>query len=214
MTDPRDMQAPSGFHERSLRRDDLDPDPVAQFRSWLSDAERARIDLPNAMGLATSDAAGRPSVRHVLLRGLDERGFSFFTNLASRKGRELAENPHASVVFLWKELDRQVGASGTVTPMSRGDSEAYFATRPRAARIGTWASRQSEVLVDRRELEARVAAAEARFSGEDVPLPDFWGGFLLRPETIEFWQGRESRLHDRFRYTRQDGGWHIDRLFP
>ncbi|MEX2276131.1 MAG: pyridoxamine 5'-phosphate oxidase [Actinomycetota bacterium] len=214
MSDPRDMQARSGFHERTLRRHDLRADPIEQFRSWLSDAERARIPLPNAMSLATADANGRPSARHVLLRGLDERGFTFFTNLASRKGRDLAENPHASIVFLWKELDRQVGASGAVSSLTREESSAYFATRPRAAKIGAWASRQSEILADRAELEERVQAADGRFPGEDVPLPGFWGGFALRAETIEFWQGREDRLHDRFRYARDAGGWRIDRLSP
>ena len=208
------MQAPSGFHERRLSRDDLDPDPIVQFRSWLSEADRAQIPLPNAMGLATADAEGRPSVRHVLLRGLDERGFAFFTNHTSRKGRELAENPHAAIVFLWKELDRQVSASGSVSPLSREESAIYFASRPRAARIGAWASRQSAVLDDREELQARVAAVEARFPADDVPLPEFWGGFVLRPEWFEFWQGRESRLHDRFRYARDQNRWHIERLYP
>ena len=208
------MQAPSGFHERRLSHDDLDPDPIVQFRSWLSEADRAQIPLPNAMGLATADAEGRPSVRHVLLRGLDERGFAFFTNHTSRKGRELAENPHAAIVFLWKELDRQVSASGSVSPLSREESAVYFASRPRAARIGAWASRQSAVLGDREELQARVAAVEARFPADDVPLPEFWGGFVLRPEWFEFWQGRESRLHDRFRYAREQNRWHIERLYP
>lgn len=211
------MQGSTGsHHDHELRRRDLDPDPIAQFRAWIGEAERASITLPNAMGLATADALGRPSVRHVLLRGLDARGFVFFTNHGSRKARQLAENPNAAVVFLWRELDRQVNATGTVSALGRDESAAYFRTRPRGARIGAWASRQSEVLTGRDELAERVAEVEARFAqSADVPLPDFWGGFVLRPETIEFWQGREDRLHDRFRYSRQgEAAWRIERLFP
>jgi pyridoxamine 5'-phosphate oxidase len=209
------MQAPSGSHDHELHRRDLDPDPIAQFRAWLDEAERAPIPLPNAMALATADAAGRPSVRHVLLRGLDDRGFAFFTNHGSRKARQLAVNPHAAVVFLWKGLDRQVNATGIVEALSREESEAYFRTRPRGAQIGAWASRQSEVLTRRDELTDRVGAIEERFAGSEVPLPGFWGGFVLRPDAIEFWQGRESRLHDRFRYSRDLGSiWRIDRLSP
>ncbi|MEX0989360.1 MAG: pyridoxamine 5'-phosphate oxidase [Actinomycetota bacterium] len=214
MTDPRDMRAPSGFHERELRRRDLDPDPIAQFRTWLADAEGAGATLPNAMGLATADASGRPSARHVLLRGLDERGFTFYTNHDSRKGRQLAENPNAAIVFLWKELDRQVTSTGTVRTLSREESEAYFRGRPRTAQLGAWASHQSAVLPDRSLLEDRAREAERRFVDGDVPLPDFWGGFVLSPETIEFWQGRNDRLHDRFRYTSSASGWEIDRLSP
>jgi pyridoxamine 5'-phosphate oxidase len=212
------MNAPTGFHEdRPLDREDLFDDPVAQFNRWLEAAERAGVSLPNAMALATADADGRPSVRHVLLRGLDDRGFSFFTNRESRKGRQLAENPHAALVFLWKELDRQVNVTGAATLLPDHESDAYFASRPRDARIGAWASAQSAVLAGREELDERVRAAEGRFAGVDVPRPPHWGGYLVRPETIEFWQGRAHRLHDRFRYTREDaapGRWRIERLSP
>ena len=216
MTDPRNMRAPTGFHQdRALDRDDLLDDPLAQFLRWLTDAEAAGVPLPNAMGVATADADGRPSVRHVLLRGVDERGFEFLTNYDSRKGRQLAANPHAGLVFLWKELDRQVNVTGRVSRSSEASSDAYFAARPRDAQLGAWASRQSAVLGGREELEAQIAEAAARFPGE-VPRPPFWGGFLVHPETIEFWQGRQHRLHDRFRYARAASGeaWHIERLSP
>jgi pyridoxamine 5'-phosphate oxidase len=215
MSDPRAMNAPSGFHDDlPLRREDLLDDPIEQFRRWLGDAESAGIPLPNAMAVATADAEGRPSVRHVLLRGVDERGFTFFTNYDSRKGRQLAENPHAGLVFLWKLLDRQVNATGTAERVDPAESDAYFATRPREARLGAWASAQSSVLDSREELERRVAEADERFAGVEVPRPPNWGGFLVRPDTVEFWQGRRSRLHDRFRYAREDGRWRIDRLSP
>ncbi len=208
------MRAPSGFHEdRPLDRDDLLDDPIELFLRWLGDAEAAGVPLPNAMAVATADAEGRPSVRHVLLRGVDERGFEFFTNYGSHKGRDLAANPHAGLVFLWKELDRQVHAAGPVTRSSDAASDAYFATRPRDAQLGAWASRQSEALADRAELDARLEGAAIRFPGE-VPRPPHWGGFLVAPSTVEFWQGRRHRLHDRFRYTRQPIGWRIERLFP
>jgi pyridoxamine 5'-phosphate oxidase len=218
MTDPRAMNAPTGSHEdRALDIGDLQDDPLAVFRSWLDAAEQAGVALPNAMAVATADAHGRPSVRHVLLRGLDERGFGFYTNRESRKGRQLAENPHAALVFLWKKLDRQVNVTGRATPLPDEESDAYFASRPRDARIGAWASPQSAVLAGREDLDERVRAVEKRFAGADVPRPPYWGGYVLRPETIEFWQGRAHRLHDRFRYTREDaavGGWRIERLSP
>ena len=200
--------------ERALHRRDLQPDPMAQFTSWLGDAEAAGVPLPNAMGLATADGEGRPSVRHVLLRGVDD-GFVFFTNYESRKGRQLSENPQAALVFLWKALERQVNVTGTVARVSTEESEAYFRTRPREARIGAWASPQSRVLASREELAARVGEIEARYPDE-IPLPPFWGGYRLTPDSIEFWQGRLHRLHDRFRYSRDAGGgdWRADRLSP
>jgi pyridoxamine 5'-phosphate oxidase len=215
MTDPRDMQAPTGFHEdRPLDRDDLDLDPIEQFRVWLADAEAAGLALPNAMALATAERSGRPSVRHVLLRGVDGHGFTFFTNYESRKGRQLADQPWAALVFLWKELDRQVHVNGHVERVSASESDEYFATRPRDAQMGAWASRQSQVLSGREELETRLADMEARFPGE-VPRPPHWGGFRLIPTSIEFWQGRRHRLHDRFLYSAMDGGgWSVDRLSP
>jgi pyridoxamine 5'-phosphate oxidase len=204
-----------GTHdEAGLARRDLDPDPVRQLRAWLEDASRAGVPFPEAMALATADGAGRPSVRHVLMKGLDERGVLFFTNLGSRKARDLAENPRAAAVFLWRELDRQVSVAGPVEPASREEAEAYFRTRPREARIATWASRQSEPVSSRAELDAAFRAADERFPGDDVPLPPHWGGFRIMPETFEFWKGREHRLHDRFRYTRTADGWTLERLYP
>jgi pyridoxamine 5'-phosphate oxidase len=214
----RGMRSASGFHpDRTLERDDLMNDPVAQFRRWLEDAEAEGVPLPNAMALATADADGRPSVRHVLLRGLDARGFVFYTNRESRKGRELAANPNAALVFLWKELDRQVSVGGRVELVSDDESDAYYAERPRDAQLGAWASPQSHVLGTRAQLEHRLAEAEARYHGQDVPRPAFWGGYRVVPASIEFWQGRAFRLHDRFRYTRDDAedtGWLVERLAP
>jgi len=214
MSDPSLMRAPSGFHEdRPLDPDDLLEDPIEQFRRWLADAEAAGVLLPNAMAIATADAHGRPSVRHVLLRGLDERGFRFFTNRHSRKGRQLAENPWASLVFLWKELDRQVTVAGRVEPLPDEESDAYFAGRPRDAQLGAWASEQSTIIEGRDVLDLAVAEAEARFPGE-VPRPPHWGGYVLAPHTIEFWQGRRHRLHDRLVFTSEPDGWRVDRLAP
>jgi pyridoxamine 5'-phosphate oxidase len=215
MTDPKDMRAPTGFHDdQPLDRDDLLGDPVDQFRLWLADAESAGVPLPNAMALATTDHVGRPSVRHVLLRGVDHRGFTFFTNYESRKGRQLAEHPFAALVFLWKQLDRQVHVAGPVERVAEAASDEYFATRPRDAQLGAWASHQSEVLTSREELESRLAAMDARFPVE-VPRPSGWGGFIVLPETIEFWQGRRHRLHDRFLYSAVEGGvWRVERLSP
>ena len=210
--------ASQGSHEhRELRRADLHPDPIGQFLRWFGDAEAAGIALPNAMALATTGADGRPSVRHVLLRAADRRGFVFYTNHGSRKGRQLDENPRAAIVFLWNVLDRQVCVSGDVRRVDDEESDAYLATRPREAQIGAWASAQSSVLRDRRELEERVAEAAARFREGPIPRPPHWGGYRLIPDTVEFWQGREFRLHDRFRYARDDGeraGWRVERLSP
>lgn len=198
------------LHER-----DLDEDPVAQFGLWLSQARDAGITFPEAMTLATADASGKPSARTVLLRGVDELGFVFFTNYESRKGTELAENPNAALTFFWKELERQVCVAGTVARTSVEESEVYFRTRPREARLGAWTSMQSRTVGSREELEAAFREMEARFPGDDIPLPPHWGGFRLTPEAIEFWKGRAHRLHDRFRYTRRaGGGWDRVRLWP
>ena len=199
----------------ALSQRDLDLDPIAQFRIWLEDARTAGIQFPETMALATADPEGRPSVRHVLLRGLDQRGFVFYTSYESRKGRELAGNPWAALAFYWRELERQVCVTGTVERTTREESEAYFRTRPREARLGAWASRQSAVAASREELDDRYREIEQRYPGEDIPLPPHWGGFRLLPDTIEFWKGREHRLHDRIRYTRRpDGAWTIERLYP
>jgi pyridoxamine 5'-phosphate oxidase len=182
---------------------------------WFADAVAAEIAEPNAMSLATADADGAPSVRIVLLKGYDERGFVFFTNYDSRKGRELAANPRAALLFAWLDLERQVRVTGPVERVARAETEAYFATRPRGAQLGAWASPQSAVIDGREELERRLAAVEARFADTQVPPPPHWGGFRVRPETVEFWQGRPDRLHDRLRYRqRADGGWRLERLAP
>jgi pyridoxamine 5'-phosphate oxidase len=192
---------------------DLDPDPVVALRAWLDEAAEASPQ-PDAMVVATSTARGRPSARVVLLRGLDERGLVFFTNRTSRKGRELAENPHAAVVFHWWELGRQVRVEGGVEEVAREESEAYWSTRPLPSRLAAWASPQSQRLDGPEELEARVASAEGRFGDGNVPLPDFWGGFRVVPAAFEFWTHRDDRLHDRIAYELGPGGWTRTRLAP
>jgi pyridoxamine 5'-phosphate oxidase len=190
-------------------------DPLSRFRDWQAEAAAAGVTLPDAMTLATADEGGRPSARTVLLKGVDERGFVFFTNYESRKGRELAANPHAALVFLWHtEPRRQVLVTGSVERVPREESEAYFATRDAGSRLGAWASRQSSILASRADLERAYEEAGERF-GDDVPLPDWWGGYVLRPQTIEFWESRPNRLHERVRYTRSDdGSWQEAVLSP
>jgi pyridoxamine 5'-phosphate oxidase len=203
------------YTKGGLRRADLDPNPLVQFQKWFEQALTAQLIEPSAMTLATADKQGRPSTRIVLLKGVDERGFTFFTNYESRKGRELAENPRASLVLYWAELERQVCIAGDVAKTSREESEKYFASRPRGSQLGAWTSKQSSVVPDRSFLEAELQKVEARFAGRDVATPPYWGGYLLTPIRIEFWQGRPNRLHDRFQYERQpDGSWRIDRLSP
>jgi pyridoxamine 5'-phosphate oxidase len=198
-----------------LRATDLDPDPLEQFTCWLADATGAGVYLPEAMTLATSSAAGVPSARVVLLRGFDDRGFTWYTNRDSAKGTELAENPRAALVFHWNALHRQVRISGDVETVATHESEAYFVGRPRGSQLSAWASPQSQVLRSREDLEAKAAELEARFPDE-VPLPPFWGGYRVVPQTYEFWAGRRDRMHDRFRYRRGDNGdgWTIERLAP
>lgn len=197
-----------------LELERLPSDPVVLFRRWFEDAERAGIRLPNAIALATASADGRPSIRHVLLRGIEDRGFVFYTNHGSRKGGELAENPRAALSIYWRELDRQISVTGDVSRVSDEESDAYFATRPRDARLGAWASRQSTELASRDELMERFAAFDAEYPGDQVPRPPFWGGYRIEPLTVEFWQGRQHRLHDRFHYERAGDGWTIRRLSP
>jgi pyridoxamine 5'-phosphate oxidase len=197
-----------------LREQDVDPDPLRQFERWFGDASAAGIRAPEATALATASAAGAPSVRTVLLKGADERGFVFFTNYESRKGRELVENPRAALLFHWDALGRQVRVEGTVGRVVRAESEAYFRTRPRGGQLGALASRQSEPIASREALEARFSAAEVEHEGREIELPAYWGGFRLTPETYEFWQHRDNRLHDRLRYRRDGERWAIERLQP
>jgi pyridoxamine 5'-phosphate oxidase len=192
---------------------ELEDDPIAQLQAWLEEARDA-VPQPDAMMLATADAQGRPSARVVLLRGIDERGLAFFTNLTSRKADELRQNPRAAVVLHWWELGRQVRVEGAVVEISDEESTAYWKSRPRASQIAGWASPQSQSLKDRSDLDARVAEVEERFDGGEVLLPPFWGGYRLVPDSIEFWAHQDSRLHDRIRYARSGTGWQCDRLAP
>ena len=196
-----------------LHRSALAEDPIEQFRDWYQRALR-EVPLADAMTLATVGADGAPDARMVLLKGFGPEAFRFFTNLTSAKAKQLEAAPRAALVLYWRELDRQVRVRGPVEPLPDAASEEYFASRPREAQIGAWASPQSAPIPDREALDARVAEAECRFSGGEVPRPDFWGGYALRPQQIEFWQGQAARLHDRFLYTREDGGWRLERLAP
>ncbi|HEX7291428.1 MAG TPA: pyridoxamine 5'-phosphate oxidase [Conexibacter sp.] len=199
----------------ALTEDDLLPDPIALVQRWFAEAEAAGVEQHDAMTLATARPDGRPSARAVLLKGIDARGFAFFTNYESRKGRELDANPYAALVLLWTPLQRQVRVSGRVERLSAEASDAYFATRPRGSQLGAWASQQSRPLPDRAVLEAHWAELEARHAGTAVPRPPHWGGYRVEPDEIELWQGRADRLHDRFRYLRApDGGWTHERLAP
>jgi pyridoxamine 5'-phosphate oxidase len=199
----------------SLDVADVDRNPFRQFDAWFAQAVDAKLPEPNTMTLATVDSRGRPSARIVLVKGVDERGFVFFTNYESRKGRELADKPHASLLFYWIELERQVRIEGTVVKASAAESDQYYESRPLGSRIGAWASEQSQVIESRAVLEAREKEISAKY-GEHPPRPPHWGGYRLIPEAIEFWQGRPSRLHDRLLYTRavEGGDWQIARLSP
>ena len=199
---------------RPLLEEDVHPDPLRQFAAWFDEARRAEIRAPEAAALATATADGRPSVRMVLVKAFDERGFAFYTGTESRKGRELRSNPAAALLFFWDALGRQVRIEGAVEPLTRAESETYFSTRPPASRLSAWASPQSSVVESRAWLEGRVADAAARFHAADVPLPAAWGGFRLAPEVYELWQHREDRLHDRLRYVREGDGWRLERLAP
>ena len=210
---------PQAFREaamaRGLSRDALDPDPIRQFQRWFEEAIAQDIPEPNAMSLATVDTRGQPYIRTVLLKLYDTSGFVFFTNYESRKARQIGENPRVSLLFPWVALARQLQIVGTARRIPTAESLKYFATRPRGSQIGAWASPQSRVITTRSLLEEKVAEIKRHFAEGQIPLPDFWGGYRVEPEMIELWQGRESRLHDRFQYVRdQDRNWLIERLAP
>jgi pyridoxamine 5'-phosphate oxidase len=210
LADLRKDYSLAGLTEKELARD-----PFRQFEKWFQEAEAAKIPEPNAMILATATRDGRPSARTVLLKGLDGRGFVFYSSYESRKGRELENNPRASLVFPWVALERQVLVEGVVATVAREESEAYFHSRPRTSQLAAWVSQQSAIVSGRAVLDDSMKAVEKKYAGQEVPLPPQWGGWRLAPETVEFWQGRRSRLHDRLRFRREkDGAWSVERVAP
>ena len=202
------------MQETYLDRRDLLPDPLAQFALWYREAQQSTVALPHAMALATADAQGRPSARMVLLKECDQRGFVFYTNSNSHKGRDLSQNPRAALVFHWEPLRKQVRVEGAVERVSSEEADAYFATRPRGSQLGAWASPQSESIPDRTALERETDQLEAHYAERDVPRPPHWNGYRVCPDTLEFWVDRASRLHDRFEYRRSSQGWQIRQLAP
>ncbi len=202
------------YTRAGLRESEIHRDPIEQFRRWFEEVQAANLHEPNAMIVATATAGGKPSARTVLLKGFDDRGFVFYTNYEGGKARDLLENPRAALLFYWGELERQVRIEGRAERIAAEESDAYFASRPRGSQLGAWASEQSRPVADRAALEARLREVERRFGEGEVPRPPFWGGYRVKPEIIEFWQGRENRLHDRLLYRRENGGWEIERLQP
>ena len=202
------------MQETYLDRRNLLPDPLAQFALWYREAQQSTVALPHAMALATADAQGRPSARMVLLKECDQRGFVFYTNSNSHKGRDLSQNPRAALVFHWEPLRKQVRVEGAVERVSSEEADAYFATRPRGSQLGAWASPQSESIPDRTALERETDQLEAHYAERDVPRPPHWNGYRVCPDTLEFWVDRASRLHDRFEYRRSSQGWQIRQLAP
>ena len=199
----------SGLDEAGMQ-----PDPMVQFEAWFENVVEANLHEPNAMILATASDDGRPSARTVLLKGYDGRGFVFYTNYEGRKARDLEANPSCALLFYWGELERQVRVEGRASRLPSRESDAYFASRPRGSRLGAWASEQSRPVRDRSVLEERIKALEAEYQNREIPRPPFWGGYRVEPEAIEFWQGRENRLHDRIAYRREEGVWRLERLQP
>lgn len=216
MNQPIDIAAlRHDYVAHGLRRSDLDPDPFRQFGIWFGEAAAAQIRDVNAMALATATRDGKPSVRVVLLKGISERGFVFFTNYGSEKGRQLEENPHASLNLFWVQLERQIRITGVVERTTREESEEYFHSRPIGSQLSAWASQQSAAIASREALETQLALVTEQYAGGVIPLPPHWGGYRVVPSTIEFWQGRADRLHDRLRYSRtNDGRWAIERVSP
>ncbi len=203
------------YSTRGLNESDLAPSPFTQFRRWYEEAVAANVIEPNAMTLATATRDGVPSARTILLKGFDERGFVFYTNYESQKGKELAENPNAALVFYWASFERQIRITGVINKISSEESESYFRSRPKGAQLGAWVSLQSQVIPNREVLEERLTELMNELADtENIPVPPYWGGYCLAPREIEFWQGRINRLHDRFRYTRLNGDWKIERLSP
>jgi pyridoxamine 5'-phosphate oxidase len=202
------------YRRAALTEADVDADPMVQFHRWFDEAVKAEVNEPNAMCLATASPDSYPSARIVLLKEADDRGFVFYTDYRSRKGQELADNPHAALCFFWPELERQVRIAGAVQRVSRAESDAYFQSRPQPSRVGAWTSWQSSVLTSRDDLERELATNAGKFGEGHVPLPDHWGGYRVVPEELEFWQGRPSRLHDRIQFRRESGAWRRRRLSP
>ncbi|TNE72755.1 pyridoxamine 5'-phosphate oxidase [bacterium] len=202
------------YAKAELSENDVDADPIVQFQTWFEQAAKAEVPEPNAMSIATVSASGKPSNRVVLLKGFDERGFVFYTNYNSRKGHEIENNPNVSLLFFWPELERQIRIEGIAEKISTADSMKYFFSRPVASQLGAWASAQSAIIEGRNILEKKMTELTDSFSGRDIPFPQFWGGFRVVPESIEFWQGRKSRLHDRIQYLKHGDVWRIQRLSP
>jgi pyridoxamine 5'-phosphate oxidase len=203
------------YQLQSLLEKEVDANPLKQFETWWQQAIESKIEEPNAMTLATCTASGKPSARIVLLKGITENGFIFFTNYTSRKGKEIEENPFVSLLFFWKEMERQVRIEGSIKKVSAAESDDYFCSRPRASRIGAWCSPQSTVIENREFLQNNVEKYNTQFGSENIPRPDFWGGYLVEPNRIEFWQGRPGRLHDRLQYSLTENKlWNIERLAP
>jgi pyridoxamine 5'-phosphate oxidase len=202
------------YGRAGLSERDVDPDPIAQLERWMGDALSSGVYEANAATLATASRDGAPNARVVLIKGIDARGVTFFTNYESTKGRELAANPRACIVVHWRELERQVRVAGRVEKVARAESEAYFQSRPRGSQLGAWASAQSEVVASREALDAKLADVAARFGEGEIPTPERWGGYRLAPETVELWQGRPNRMHDRIRYRQAGSGWVVERLSP